>query len=238
MTQALLSVLSLAAVVSRSLSWVTDKHCLITQSLFLWKLPVLGTLSGDLVTGVWVHWRDFRLIKTVNKSTGKQWFKHCSGICHIWYKSSTEAVTWSYGSAWQWPRTVTRTPPRPVTALSAVLESLDSSRDKQCSSAACQCLSLLSTSPVLWPQCCGPMPAVHEHCPANGIKFTNAIFMNRRRPKDSYTPDNYYSNNFRIFIFPLNIMNLDIQHQICFRFNCILWIDEDQKIVMPLMTII
>ena len=32
---ALLSVLSLAAVVSGSLSWVTVKHCLMTQSLLL-----------------------------------------------------------------------------------------------------------------------------------------------------------------------------------------------------------
>ena len=37
MTRALLSVLSLAAVVSGSLSWVTVKHCLTTQSLLPWK---------------------------------------------------------------------------------------------------------------------------------------------------------------------------------------------------------
>ena len=41
-------------------------------------------------------------------------------------------------------------------------------------STACQCLSLLSTAPVLWPQWCGPMRAVLEHCSATGIKFTNA----------------------------------------------------------------
>ena len=41
---------------------------------------------------------------------------------------------------------------------------------EQCSSTACQCLSLLSAAPVLWPQWCGPM----RQCSATGIKFTNA----------------------------------------------------------------
>ena len=37
MTQALLSMLSLAAVVPGSLFWVTVKHCFMTQSLVPWK---------------------------------------------------------------------------------------------------------------------------------------------------------------------------------------------------------
>ena len=55
-------------------------------------------------------------------------------------------------------------------------------------STACQCLSLLSTAPVLWPQWCGPMRAVLEHCSATGIKFTNAYVStatsNFPRPKN------------------------------------------------------
>ena len=34
--------------------------------------------------------------------------------------------------------------------------------------------SLLSTVPVLWPQWCGPMQAVLEHCSATAIKLKNA----------------------------------------------------------------
>ena len=38
-------------------------------------------------------------------------------LARIWYKSFTEAVTGSWGSAWQWPGTVTRLPLRQWTAL-------------------------------------------------------------------------------------------------------------------------
>ena len=48
---------------------------------------------------------------------------------------------------------------------------------KQCSSAACQCLPLLSTAPVLWPQWCKPKRAVLKHCSTTGIKFTNVDYI-------------------------------------------------------------
>ena len=63
-------------------------------------------------------------------------------------------MTGSKSSAWQWSRTVTRAPLQPVTALKALLEPYLLNRARQCSSIACQCLSLLSTSPA------GPMAAV------------------------------------------------------------------------------
>ena len=56
--------------------------------------------------------------------------------------------------------------------------------------SACQCLSLLSTARVLWPQWCGPMQAVLEHCSATGIKFTNAhdIIGSRLEYRMSFDP--------------------------------------------------
>ena len=115
-------------------------------------LPVLGTLSqrvlsGDLVAALWVHWRDFRLSKTVNESTGKQCLEHCSGIFHISQKQwlSHKAVLDSDPGQWpghhcgqcqHWQQCLRRL--------------------EQCQAVLKHCMPVLVTAK----HCSGPMPAV------------------------------------------------------------------------------
>ena len=75
MTQALLSVLSLAAVEPWSLSWVIDKLYHMTQSLLLWKKPNgenSGAMLQALHASALIHCLASPRISSVNSGWGYQ----------------------------------------------------------------------------------------------------------------------------------------------------------------------